>query len=65
MDIVGIPLFADINNLWGEQLEDDAALARANFLKENYVNQNKLGVKANEGFYSYPNPAYKNASFIK
>ncbi|CAH0990999.1 3-hydroxybutyryl-CoA dehydrogenase [Sinobacterium norvegicum] len=65
MDIVGISLFADINKLWGEQLEDDAALARVNFLEENYVSQNKFGAKANEGFYSYPNPAYKDASFIK
>jgi 3-hydroxybutyryl-CoA dehydrogenase len=65
MDIVGIPLVADINRLWGEQLDDAAALARAHFLDEHYVSQNKLGEKGQEGFYSYPNPAYTDASFIQ
>ncbi len=64
MDIVGISLFADINKLWGEELDDAAALARANFLDEHYVSQNKLGEKSQEGFYSYPNPAYRDANFI-
>jgi 3-hydroxybutyryl-CoA dehydrogenase len=64
MDLVGIPLVADINKLWGEQLDDAAALARAHFLEEHYVSQNKLGEKGQEGFYSYPNPAYRDTNFI-
>jgi 3-hydroxybutyryl-CoA dehydrogenase len=65
MDIVGLSLAADINRLWGEQLNDEAALARAKYLDENYVKQNNLGVKGDEGFYTYPNPAYKDADFIR
>ena len=34
-------------------------------LLEEYVSQGKLGVKSGEGFYQYPNPAYKESTFIK
>ena len=33
-------------------------------LLEEYVSQGKLGVKSGEGFYQYPNPAYKEAGFV-
>ncbi|MEE1674183.1 3-hydroxyacyl-CoA dehydrogenase [Agarivorans aestuarii] len=65
MDLVGLDLCSSINKLWGEQLGDEAALARANYLDENFISQNKLGEKGQEGFYSYPNPAYKDASFTQ
>ncbi|GLX82357.1 3-hydroxyacyl-CoA dehydrogenase [Thalassotalea eurytherma] len=64
-DKVGLSLAADINKLWGEQLNDPAALARAKYLVDNFVSKNKLGMTTNEGFYSYPNPAFEDPSYIK
>lgn len=41
-----------------------ASRAFAELLKT-YVDQGKLGTKSGEGFYSYPNPSYKNSDFLK
>jgi 3-hydroxybutyryl-CoA dehydrogenase len=64
-DKVGLALAADVNRLWGEQLNDPAGIARANFLTSNFVEKNKLGLKTAEGFYTYPNPAFEDPNFIK
>ena len=65
LDKIGLKLGYDINKLWGEKLNDQAALARADFYKINFVDKNKLGVETGEGFYTYPNPAFEDPEFIK
>ena len=34
-------------------------------LLRSYVEQDKLGVKSGEGFYAYPNPAFKQEGFVQ
>ena len=34
-------------------------------LENEFINQNKLGLPTGQGFYSYPNPAYESATFLK
>lgn len=43
---------------------DEASQAFAKLLKE-YIDDGKLGEKSGEGFYKYPNPAYRDAEFLK
>lgn len=43
--------------------DDSASKSFATLLKS-YVDQGKLGEKSGEGFYTYPNPAYKNSDFL-
>lgn len=44
-------------------LPDKASQAFATLLKK-YVDEGKLGEKSGEGFYKYPNPAYRNEDFL-
>jgi 3-hydroxybutyryl-CoA dehydrogenase len=43
----------------------DAASQAFTALLKSYIDQGKLGEKTGEGFYTYPNPAYKNPVFTK
>lgn len=45
------------------KMPDAASQAFARLLKT-YIDQGKLGEKTGEGFYTYPNPAYKQQNFF-
>jgi 3-hydroxybutyryl-CoA dehydrogenase len=65
MDIIGMQTIYDIEMLLGEKYSDKAMLARAEFFKINFIDKGKLGVKSGEGFYKYPDPAYRDPGFLK
>jgi 3-hydroxyacyl-CoA dehydrogenase len=65
IDIIGIETIYHIDIAWGERNNDTAAIARAEWLKENYIDKNKIGIKTGVGFYEYPNPEYQNPDFLK
>jgi len=46
------------------KMPDRASVAFAALLKK-YIDEGKLGEKTGEGFYSYPNPKYKEQDFVK
>jgi 3-hydroxybutyryl-CoA dehydrogenase len=64
MDVIGLQTVYNVEKLWGEKLGDDARLARAEYIKHNYVDKGKLGISKGEGFYTYPNPRYEEADFL-
>lgn len=64
MDMVGMQTMYNVDILWGEKLGDEAMLARAAFIKQNYIDKGKMGVSAGEGFYKYPNPRYEEPDFL-
>lgn len=64
MDIIGMQTMYNIDKLWGEKLGDEAMLARAAFIKHNYIDKGKMGVSTGEGFYKYPTPRYEEPDFL-
>lgn len=64
IDIVGMTTAYNISSYWGNENKDETLLAGASFIKENFIDKGKMGIRAGEGFYSYPNPAYAAPDFL-
>lgn len=65
MDTIGMQTMYNIDMLWGTKLGDPSMIDRANFIKENYIDNGKMGVSSGEGFYKYPNPRFVQTGFLK
>jgi 3-hydroxyacyl-CoA dehydrogenase len=65
LDIVGITTAYNINKMSAEATEDPLKIKTVAYLKEHFIDKNKLGVATGEGFYTYPNPAYQAPDFLK
>ena len=65
LDVVGITTAYNIDKMTAEKTKDELKIKTVNYLKENFIDKNKLGVSTGEGFYKYPNPAYENPNFLK
>jgi 3-hydroxyacyl-CoA dehydrogenase len=65
LDVVGITTAYNINIIAEEKNQDELKIKTVKYLKENFIDKNKLGVATGEGFYKYPNPAYKDPDFLK
>jgi len=63
MDQVGLNTVWHITEYWAARRKDPQAQACADFLKQ-YVDRGHLGYKTNQGFYSYPDPAYIKKDFL-
>jgi 3-hydroxybutyryl-CoA dehydrogenase len=63
MDQVGLSTVWLINDYWAKRTGDVQSQANADFLKQ-YVDKGHLGFKTNQGFYSYPSPAYAEPNFL-
>ncbi len=64
-DVVGLTTAYDVCLLQGALQKNQNLLDIAAFIKKNYVDQGRLGVRAGKGFYDYPNPAYESPDFLK
>ncbi|HAT3993648.1 TPA: 3-hydroxyacyl-CoA dehydrogenase [Elizabethkingia anophelis] len=65
LDIVGITTAYNINKMAADATNDPLKIKTVEYLKTNFIDKNKLGVSTGEGFYTYPNPAYKKDDFLK
>ncbi|MBC2717881.1 MAG: 3-hydroxyacyl-CoA dehydrogenase [Desulfobacteraceae bacterium] len=63
IDMVGLPTAHRVIQFWAKNQNDKQAQANADFIKK-YMDQGKQGRKTSEGFYKYPNPAFKSPDFI-
>ncbi len=64
LDIVGIKTVYNINKMASEQTQDPLKIKTTEYLKKNFIDTNKLGVSTGEGFYTYPDPAFKSKEFL-
>jgi 3-hydroxybutyryl-CoA dehydrogenase len=65
LDIVSITTAYNINKMSAEATNDPLKIKTVAYLKEHFIDKNKLGVATGEGFYTYPNPAYQSPDFLK
>lgn len=65
LDVVGVTTAYNINVMQAEATKDPLKVKTVAYLKTNFIDANKLGVATGEGFYTYPNPAYKEDGFLK
>ncbi|MBE9463739.1 3-hydroxyacyl-CoA dehydrogenase [Dyadobacter subterraneus] len=65
LDFVGMNTAYNVVTSLAESTGDQVWKQRQQFMKENFIDKNKLGIATGEGFYSYPNPAYQDADFLK
>lgn len=65
LDIVGITTAYNIDKMSADKTNNPLKIKTVKYLKENFIDKNKLGVATSEGFYKYPNPTYKKPDFLK
>jgi len=65
LDVVGITTAYNINMMQAQATKDPLKIKTVAYFKTNFIDKNKLGVATGEGFYTYPNPAYKKEDFLK
>ncbi|MCC7616377.1 MAG: 3-hydroxyacyl-CoA dehydrogenase [Liquorilactobacillus nagelii] len=65
LDVVGIRTAYNIVKNYAETTGEDRYERVAKLLKEDFIDQGKLGVSTGEGFYKYPHPRYKDPDFLK
>lgn len=64
LDVIGIRTPYNLSKAKGEA-GDRAAEKVAAYLKQHYLDKGKFGIESGEGFYQYPNPAFRNKDFLK
>jgi len=64
-DLVGLTTAYNVTKTYAELTGEASWKDRSDFIKHNFIDQNKLGIATGEGFYTYPNPAYQDADFLK
>jgi 3-hydroxybutyryl-CoA dehydrogenase len=65
MDLVGMQTMYNVMMLKAKQTGNPDALKRAEAIKTQFIDKGKMGIASGEGFYRYPNPAYKDPDFLK
>ena len=63
MDIVGLDVIRDIEQSYYDESGDESDKPPQKLL--DLIEQGKLGCKTGEGFYKYPNPAYRDPSWMR
>ncbi|WP_178985561.1 3-hydroxyacyl-CoA dehydrogenase [Winogradskyella helgolandensis] len=65
LDVVGITTAYNIDKIAADKTKDPLKIKTVAYLKEHFIDKNKLGISTGEGFYKYPNPAFRDSDFLK
>ncbi len=65
LDVVGLDTAWHISEYWANTLKDPQTIRNTEFLKQEYVDKGRLGVKTGQGFFNYPNPKYMEPDFVQ
>lgn len=65
LDIVGLETAYNIVRMKAEATKEPKFEKLATVLKEQFIDQGKLGRATGEGFYTYPNPRFLDPDFLK
>ena len=65
IDVIGINTAFNIRKMKADATQDPVKILTVKRLKEEFLDLGKLGTSSDEGFYQYPNPAYKDKDFLK
>lgn len=65
IDVIGINTAFNIRKMKADATQDPVKILTVKRLKEEFLDLGKLGTSSGEGFYQYPNPAYKDKDFLK
>ncbi|WP_121964725.1 3-hydroxyacyl-CoA dehydrogenase [Myroides sp. N17-2] len=64
-DLIGVNTGYNIFKMAADSSKDPEKIKIAEFLKREFVDKNKFGISSGEGFYTYPNPIFKEKDFLK
>ena len=65
VDLVGINTVYNISKMNAEQTKNPSAQLVVDLLKSEFIDKGILGMPTDKGFYSYPNPKYKDQDFLE
>ena len=63
LDAIGLKTVYHVSKLIGDS-GDESSKQIAEYIKKNYLEKGKLGAASGEGFYTYPDPVFKDTDFL-
>jgi 3-hydroxybutyryl-CoA dehydrogenase len=64
MDRIGLETIYNVTSHWAEVKRDEQLRRNAAYVKTRFLDRGRLGVKTGEGFYTYPEPAFRKPGFL-
>lgn len=65
LDVIGLNTDYNITLTKAQEQNDEELLKFAQLMKEEYIEKGYLGTSTGKGFYTYPNPSYRQEDFLK
>ncbi len=64
LDLVGMETVYNITLMDAKRTNNPTLFKRAEKIKSEFINKGRMGISSGRGFYTYPNPEYKNPDFL-